>query len=326
MTVTAEQHKNKGNELYKQKRFEEALAEYDLAIEKDPDEITYLTNKGAVYLEMGKYELCLEVCQKALDKRFEVKADYVKVAKTYNRMASCYIKMNEFLKAKEMYEKSLLEDNNRHTRTSLKDLERLIEKSEREAYINPELAEKHRVVGNDYFKQKDYPAAKKEYDEAIRRDPGDPRLYSNRAACYMQLLEYPSALIDVQKALDLDPKFTKAWSRKGNIHYFLKEYHKALQAYQEGLKCDPNNKECNEGLKNTMVKIQQVSSSDQIDEEQVAHALADPEIQSLLSDPQFRLVLEQLKQNPAALNQVIQDPTIAAGIQKLMAAGILRMG
>ncbi|KAJ1607326.1 putative stress-induced protein sti1-like protein [Cryptosporidium canis] len=326
MTETAQYYKNKGNELYKQKKFDDALIQYDLAIERDPNDISFLTNKGAVYLEMGKYELCLEVCQKALDKRFEVKADFVKVAKAYNRMASCYIKMNELQKAKEMYEKSLLEDNNRHTRTSLKELERLIEKSEREAYIDPEIAEKHRVAGNDLFKQKNYPAAKKEYDEAIRRNPSDSRLYSNRAACYMQLLEYPSALIDVQKALDIDPKFTKAWSRKGNIHFFLKEYHKALQAYQEGLKCDPANKECNEGLKNTMAKIQQVSSSDQIDEEQVAHALADPEIQSLLSDPQFRLVLEQIKQNPSCLTQVIQDPTISNGIQKLMAAGILRMG
>ncbi|EEA07498.1 TPR repeat-containing protein [Cryptosporidium muris RN66] len=326
MSSQAEFHKTKGNELYKQHKFEEALAEYDKAIELDPTEITYLTNKGAVYLEMGEYNKCLEVCQRALDIRYEVKADYSKVAKTFNRMASCYIKMNELQKAKEMYEKSLVEDNNRHTRTSLKELERLIEKAERESYINPDIAEEHRLKGNDLFKAKDYPGAKKEYDEAIKRNPNDSRLYSNRSACYMQLLEYPSALIDIQKALDIDPKFTKAWSRKGNIHYFLKEYHKAVQAYQEGLKCDPKNKECNDGLQNTLMKIQQVSSSDQIDEEQVSHALADPEIQSLLVDPQFRMILEQIKQNPAALTQVIQDPKIASGIQKLMAAGILRMG
>ncbi|KAK6591120.1 stress-induced sti1 [Cryptosporidium xiaoi] len=323
---TADHYRKLGNELYKNRQFDDAISNYDLAIEKDPFDISLLNNKAAAYLEKGDFDKCLEICQKALEIRFEAKADYTKVAKVYNRMASCYTKMKEYQKAKEMYEKSLLEDNNRHTRTSLRDLESLIERSEREAYINPELAEKHRLEGNELFKQKNYPGAKKEYDEAIRRNPNDPKLYSNRAACYMHLLEYPSALTDVQKAIDIDPTFTKAWSRKGNIHLSLKEFHKALQAFQEGLKYDPENKECNEGLKNTMDKIQQVSSSDQIDEEQVAHALADPEIQSLLSDPQFRLVLEQLKQNPSSIAQVIQDPKIATGIQKLMAAGILRMG
>ncbi|KAH8740983.1 stress-induced protein sti1-like protein [Cryptosporidium ryanae] len=323
---TADHYRKIGNELYKNKKFDDAIYNYDLAIEKDPLDISLLNNKAAAYLEKGDFDKCLEICQKALEMRFETKADYTKVAKVYNRMASCYTKMKEYKKAKEMYEKSLLEDNNRHTRTSLRDLESLIEKSEREAYINPELAEKHRLEGNELFKLKNYPGAKKEYDEAIRRNPNDAKLYSNRAACYMHLLEYPSALLDVQKAIDIDPTFTKAWSRKGNIHFSLKEFHKALQAFQEGLKYDPENKECNEGLKNTMNKIQQISSSDQIDEEQVAHALADPEIQSLLSDPQFRLVLEQLKQNPSTISQVIQDPKIANGIQKLMAAGILRMG
>ena len=100
MLETAEYFKNKGNELYKQRKFEEALKHYDLAIEKDPTDISFLTNKGAVYLEMGEYEMCLQVCQKAIDMRLEVKADFTKVAKEYNRMATCYIKMKIIIKPK----------------------------------------------------------------------------------------------------------------------------------------------------------------------------------------------------------------------------------
>lgn len=42
----AETLKQKGNELYKQKKFQEALEAYDEAIAKNPKEILYLNNKA----------------------------------------------------------------------------------------------------------------------------------------------------------------------------------------------------------------------------------------------------------------------------------------
>ncbi|ANQ06487.1 STI1-like protein [Plasmodium coatneyi] len=323
--IQGDEHKQKGNEFYKQKKFEEALQEYEEAIKINPNDIMYHYNKAAVYIEMKEFDKAIETCLYAIENRYNFKADFAQVAKVYNRLAISYTNVKNYDKAIEAYRKSLVEDNNRATRNALKELERKKEKEEREAYIDPEKAEEHKNKGNEYFKNNDYPNAKKEYDEAIRRNPNDAKLYSNRAAALTKLLEYPSALEDVMKALELDPNFVKAHSRKGNLHFLMKDYYKALQAYNKGLELDPNNKECLEGYQRCVYKIDEMSKSEKVDEEQFKKSMADPEIQQIISDPQFQIILQRLNENPNSISEYIKDPKIFNGLQKLIAAGILKV-
>ncbi|KAH0486277.1 MAG: hypothetical protein KVP17_004722 [Porospora cf. gigantea B] len=321
----AEEFKNLANTLYKSRKFEEALDLYDKAIEKNPRQLLYVNNKAAVFIEQGRYVECEALLQSALDQRYEVQAAYETVAKIYNRLAVLYKKQGQLDKAIEMYDRSLTEDNNRLTRAALKECQKLHEENVKKAYVDPTKAEEHRVRGNDFFKLQQFPEAKKEYDEAIRRDPTNAKLYSNRAAALTSLMELPSALRDVEVCLQLDPVFVRGWSRKGSIHYMMKEYHKSMEAYQKGLDLDPRNAECRSGLERTVYQIQSQSGADQMDEERVQMAMKDPEIQKILGDPQFQLILQEISNKPELVNEYMRDPKISEGIQKLIAAGIVRV-
>eukprot|EP00930_Biecheleria_cincta_P096127 TRINITY_DN87_c0_g1_i2.p1 TRINITY_DN87_c0_g1~~TRINITY_DN87_c0_g1_i2.p1 ORF type:complete len:605 (-),score=194.58 TRINITY_DN87_c0_g1_i2:517-2268(-) len=331
----ADEWKSKGNELYKKKQFKEAIEMYDKAIDKVPDDITYQNNKCAVLIEMGpdNYDKVMDICKDLVSRRYEINsanpggASFEKVAKVFNRMASIHEKRKEFAQAIEMYNKALTEDNTRQTRNALRECQIKQEKAEKDAYIDPTKAEEHREKGNEYFKDKDYASAKKEYDEGIKRNPKDPKLYSNRAAALTKLMAYPDALRDLDECLKLDPTFVKAYSRKGAAHFFMKEYNKALKAYADGLKIDPNNEECKTGQQQVLAKINETNRSGEVDEEQIRHAMADPEIQQIMHDPQIKMFLQLMQERPQeAQKQMNSDPKLQEAVSKLIAAGIIRTG
>jgi stress-induced-phosphoprotein 1 len=331
-TTKAEQCKARGNELYKAQKFDEAITAYNEAISINPNEMTYYNNKAAVLIEMTRFEECESLLKSSLDRRYEMNsaflngASYEKCAKLYNRMASLYLKQGKYQEAIDAYNKSLTEDNTKNTRNLLRDAQSAQEKAERDAYINPELAEKHREEGNNLFKQSKYAEAKAQYDEAIKRNPSEAKLYSNRAAALTKLIAYPDALRDLDECLKLDPTFVKAYSRKGTVHFFMKEYNKALEAYEAGIAIDPENAECKQGKAQVLSKINQTSTSEEVDPDQIRRSMADPEIQQIMADPQIQMILQQMQENPTKGMEALRDPKVAAAIQKLIGAGILRVG
>eukprot|EP00446_Apocalathium_sp_SHHI-4_P060273 CAMPEP_0177427216 /NCGR_PEP_ID=MMETSP0368-20130122/73945_1 /TAXON_ID=447022 ORGANISM="Scrippsiella hangoei-like, Strain SHHI-4" /NCGR_SAMPLE_ID=MMETSP0368 /ASSEMBLY_ACC=CAM_ASM_000363 /LENGTH=570 /DNA_ID=CAMNT_0018897609 /DNA_START=10 /DNA_END=1723 /DNA_ORIENTATION=- len=330
----ADDFKNQGNELYKKKQFKEALEMYDKAIEKEPNDLTYINNKSAVLIEMGPehYDIALAALRDVIERRYEINtanpggASFEKVAKVFNRIASIFEKRKDFEAAIGMYHKALTEDNNRQTRNALRELERAKEKHEKESYLDPAKAEEHKQKGNEFFKGNKYADAKTEYDEAIKRNPTDAKLYSNRAATLTKLMAHPDALKDIEECLRLDPTFVKAYSRKGATHFFMKEYHKALQAYDKGLAIEPDNEECKRGKEQVVMKISETNRGE-VDEEQIRHAMADPEIQQIMHDPQIKMFLQTLQENPKeAQKAMMSDSKLMDAVNKLHAAGIIRTG
>merc|ERR1712154_408080 len=97
-------------------------------------------------------------------------------------------------------------------------------------------------------------------------------------------------------------------------------YHKSLQAYEAGLKLEPDNEECLRGRQQVIEKIQETNKSGEVDEEQVRHAMADPEIQQILHDPQIKMFLKDMQQNPKeAQKAMMSDPKLQEAVSKLMA-------
>ncbi|GFP81789.1 hsp70-hsp90 organizing protein 1 [Phtheirospermum japonicum] len=325
----AQKEKEAGNAAYKKKDFETAINHYSKAIELDDEDISFLTNRAAVYLEMGKYEDCIKDCDQAVERGRELRSDFKMIARALTRKGSALVKMakcsQDYDPAIEIFQKALTEHRNPDTLKKLNDAHKAKKDLEQQEYFDPHIADEER---NQYFKEQKYPEAIKHYTEAIKRNPNNPKAYSNRAACYTKLGAMPEGLKDAEKCIELDPTFSKGYTRKGAVQFFMKEYEKALETYQEGLKHDPHNQELLDGIRRCVEQINKASRGDLTPEElkeRQAKGMQDPEIQNILTDPVMRQVLVDFQENPTAAQEHMKNPSVMSKIQKLVSAGIVQV-
>jgi stress-induced-phosphoprotein 1 len=226
-----------GNEFYKKKEFDQAIEHYEKAWELNKD-VTYLNNIGAAKFEKGDYQGAIETCQKAVEEGRDLRADFKTIAKSYARIGSAYEKLGDLTQAIEFYHKSLTEHRTPDALAKLRNAEKAKDKAEKDAYLSPELAEKARELGQQKFKEADWPGAVDAFTEMIKRAPNDPRGYSNRAAALIKLMAFPGAVQDCDEAIKRDPKFFRAYMRKGQALVAMKEFNRALDTFTEAAEQD----------------------------------------------------------------------------------------
>jgi stress-induced-phosphoprotein 1 len=203
----AEKEKALGAAAYKARDLAAAEAHFSKAWDLWPKDITFLSNLGAVYFERGAYQEAIDTCEKAVEAGRELRADYKLVAKALGRIGSSYAKLDKMAEAVRYYQKSLSEHRTPDILNKLREVERAKAEADKQAYIDPVKATEAREEGNKLFKSGDFAGAVKLYTECVKRDPADPRGWTNRAAAYQKLVALPEALKDAEKAIQVDPKY-----------------------------------------------------------------------------------------------------------------------
>merc|ERR1719263_1068539 len=98
-----------------------------------------------------------------------------------------------------------------------------------------------------------------------------------------------------------------------------------MDAYNRILKIEHDNEEAKNGLDQVINQINAASQSGEVDAERQKRAMADPEIQAILGDAQMRSILSEMQTDPKKAQAAMNDPTISAKLQKLIAAGVLQV-
>lgn len=103
-------------------------------------------------------------------------------------------------------------------------------------------------LGNEAFKQKDYPKAIQFYTEAVELNPQDHTVYGNRAMAYANSNNFDKSLEDAEMCIKIKPDWGKGYHRKGAALHGKGELDAAVEVYQQGMKVDPANNAMKNGF------------------------------------------------------------------------------
>lgn len=201
-------------------------------------------------------------------------------SRSFARIGSAYEKLGDLAQAIEYYNRSLTEHRTADVLTKLRAAEKAKIKAEKDAYVNPEEAEKARELGQKKFQEADWPGAVDAFTEMTKRAPDDPRGFSNRAAALIKLMAFPQAVTDCDEAIKRDPGFIRAYIRKAQALQAMKEYNKALDSLTEASTHDTTGKNAREieQQQNKILEAQYSARAGETEEQTAERIQKDPEV------------------------------------------------
>jgi tetratricopeptide (TPR) repeat protein len=226
--------------LWKRKGdYDRAIADYNAAIELDPEYHYAYYNRGISYFERRDIDRAI--------------ADFTRVirinpkyAQAYNNRGTAYKEKQDYDQALSDYDQAIKVNpkdasfyNNRGVAWKNKgEYDRAIADYNEAIRLNPKYAIAYSNLGNVYYSKSEYDRAIANYTEAIKLDT-QPSYYYNRGDSYRRKGEFDRAIADLGQAIRLDPKYAIAYDSRGNAYYSKSEYDRAIADYTEVIRLDP---------------------------------------------------------------------------------------
>ncbi|XP_059055559.1 uncharacterized protein LOC131849493 [Achroia grisella] len=114
----------------------------------------------------------------------------------------------------------------------------------------PTSVEDLRNKGNDCVKEGKFIEAVLHYTHAIKMDPNNYVLYSNRSFAFLKLDQHYLSLQDANETIRLQPQWTKGYFRRAEVESASGLYDEAIISYTRALQLEPHNPKLIESIKN----------------------------------------------------------------------------
>ena len=195
--------------------------------------------------------------------------------------------------------------------------------------------------GNAAMARKDYASAILRYSKPIDISPANPIYLSNRAAAYSAEHKHTEAVADAEMAVAADPKYTKAWSRLGLARFVLGDARGSMEAYEKGIEAEGKggSEAMKKGYRTAKEKVDEQEREGQAAGGGMAEDVDDapgasragaggmpdlsalagmmggggggmPDMASIMNNPMFASMAQNLMQNPQALQGLMNNPQL----------------
>ena len=259
--ATAENELERGNQLWRLGRYDEAVAAFEKVIDLEPEFIHLAYHsKGLALINNKRYEAGLENLERAIEANSEFMPTYLYKSGTLfklNQLQPALVAVDKAI-ALELaaIDKAIEADNansyrerggilsNLYSQKSgilsglgidedaVTAITRAIELTPRSAF--------YANRGNFYVKQDELDKALDDYNRAIEINPNSASGYVGRGVVYRERDELDKALDNYDRAIEIAPNHANAFNNRGNVYHKQGELELALDDYDRAIEIAPN--------------------------------------------------------------------------------------
>ncbi|HOO57118.1 MAG TPA: tetratricopeptide repeat protein [bacterium] len=209
----------KGLKLQEEGNVQDALAEFQRAIDSEPDNAFFQNAMGLAKIDAANYDGALANLSRA------VSID-PNLPEAYSGLGVCYNAMGEYDKSIDSFKKAL----------------------ELTPEDNPDTAVIYNNIGQNYYLMKNYDEAIGALTQALQKNENLLTGYINFGNVYTELGDFEKAVTYHEKAVELAPDYALPRNNLAFAYYKLGEYDKSLEQMQKVVETDPTNEQFKRNL------------------------------------------------------------------------------
>jgi tetratricopeptide (TPR) repeat protein len=221
-------HNSLGSALFQKGGVDEAIAQYQTALQINPDFADAHYNFGIALFKMGQVDEAIVHYQKAL----QIKPDY---AEACNNLGNALL------------QKGRVDEAITHCQTALQ--------------IKPDYAEAHINLGNALLQKGQVDEAIVHYQTALQIKPDDAEACYNLGNALLQKGDVDEAIVHYQTALQIKPDNAEAHNNLGNALLKKGDVDEAIAHYQKALQIKPDYAEACYNFGNALLKMGNVDEA-----------------------------------------------------------------
>jgi tetratricopeptide (TPR) repeat protein len=233
-----------------------AVLQIDVALERDPDNVPALNNRGNALNELERFDEALASFDRALSLRPDL-------AETHCNRGNTLNELGRFAEALSSYDQALAHHrdhaaaygNRANALNALGRYDEAVASCDRALALAPNFAEAHGNRGNALQELRRFEEALASYDRALSLRPGYALAHCNRGNALHEQHRFEDALASYDRALSLQPDLAQAHSNRGNVLQELKRFEEALSSHDRAVMLRPEFAEAHNNRGNALKEL-----------------------------------------------------------------------
>jgi tetratricopeptide (TPR) repeat protein len=251
-------HNNLGNALFQKGQLDDAVAQYQKALETNPDDAQAHNNLGNALFQKGELDDAVAHYQKAL----EINPKY---AQAHSNLGLALFRKGQLDDAVAHYQKALEinpDDAQAHSNLGLAlfqkgQLDDAVAHYQKALETNPNSFEVHSDLGNALFRKGQVNNAVAQYQKALEINPDYARAHGNLGVALFQKGQVDDAVAQYQKALEINPNSFEVHYNLGYALFQKGELDLAITQFQEVLRLKPDFSPAQDNLARAQALVRQ---------------------------------------------------------------------